>query len=386
MSLAHKPNYAGGSIVNLMSSIAAALGCTPGLYPPLEVLPPERLHDSRSIVLVVIEGLGYRYLTEQGLGSSLQRHLVARITSVFPPTTATAIPAFFTGVAPQQHGLTGWFTYFKELAGILAVLPLRPRGGVGPIALDPLALSGVAPVFERLSAACQLVMPDWIAGSGFNRAYTGATQVRSYRTLEQFFECLEAALERGPGRNYVYAYWPELDTLAHQHGVASPEVREHFRALDQAFAGFLQRAAGAHCTLLVTADHGFIDTDPQHLILLDEHPDLAETLVLPLSGEPRTAYCYVHPQAVERFEGYVRRHLGHAARLLDSRELLAQGWFGNGLPHPRLVERIGDYTLVMRGRYVIRDWILGERPYEHVGVHGGSSADEMYVPLICLEL
>jgi hypothetical protein len=41
---------------------------------------------------------------------------------------------------------------------------------------------------------------------------------------------------------------------------------------------------------------------------------------------------------------------------------------------------------MMRGRYVIRDWILGERPYEQIGVHGGASADELYVPLICLDL
>jgi hypothetical protein len=386
MSLVHKPHYGGGSIVNLIGSIAAALGCPPGLYPPLQVLPPERLQDSRSVVLLVIDGLGYRYLTEQGRSSRLHQHLLAGITSVFPPTTAAAIPAFFTGVAPQQHGFTGWFTYFKELAGILAVLPLRPRGGAAAVPLDPLALSGVAPLFDRLDACCQLVMPDWIAGSGFNRAYTSATQVRAYRTLEQFFDCLEAALEVGPGRNYVYAYWPEFDALAHQHGVASGQVREHFRALDKAFAGFLDRAAGTGATLLATADHGFIDTDPRHQILLDEHPDLAETLVLPLSGEPRTAYCYVHPDAVHRFEGYVQRKLGHAVHLLPSRKLLAGGYFGSGPAHPRLLERIGDYTLMMRGRYVIRDWILGERPYEQIGVHGGASADELYVPLICLDL
>ena len=98
--------------------------------------------------------------------------------------------------------------------------------------------------------------------------------------------------------------------------------------------------------------------------------------MLPLSGEPRTAYCYVRPGAVERFEGYVQRYLGHAVHLMPSRELLAGGYFGSGPPHPRLLERIGDYTLM----------ILGERLYEQIGVHGGTSADEMYVPLVCLDL
>jgi predicted AlkP superfamily pyrophosphatase or phosphodiesterase len=381
-----RPDYAGGSIVNLVSSIAAALGCPSDLYPPLAVLPPARLQRSRSIVLLVIDGLGYHYLTRRGRESRLHRHLAARITSVFPPTTATAIPAFFTGVAPQQHGFTGWFTYFKELAGILAVLPLRPRGAAGPVALDPLALSGVAPLSQRLDACCQVVMPDWIARSGFNRAYSGIATIHAYRTLQQFFECLEAALQAPGRRNFVYAYWPDFDSLSHQFGVGSRQVSQHFTELDQAFAAFLGRASGSGCTLLVTADHGFVDTDPHHEIRLEEHPDLADALVLPLSGEPRTAYCYVRPEAADRFERYVRLQLGHAARVVPSRRLLADGYFGRGPVHPRLWQRVGDYTLMMRDRYVIRDWILGERPFEQIGVHGGDSEDEMYVPLICLDL
>ncbi len=67
--------------------------------------------------------------------------------------------------------------------------------------------------------------------------------------------------------------------------------------------------------------------------------------------------------------------------------LLAGEYFGLGEPHPRLADRIGHYVLLMKDNFVLRDRLLGEgeRPV-HVGVHGGTSAAEMYVPLILAQL
>jgi hypothetical protein len=39
----------------------------------------------------------------------------------------------------------------------------------------------------------------------------------------------------------------------------------------------------------------------------------------------------------------------------------------------------------MKQNYVIKDWLLGERRYVHVGVHGGVSEQEMHVPLIIID-
>ena len=134
--------------------------------------------------------------------------------------------------------------------------------------------------------------------------------------------------------------------------------------------------------MIVTADHGLIDTDPGQLIELARHPQLAEALLLPLCGEQRAAYCYIHPDKREQFEHYVQSVLGDFATLWDSPELIDQGWFGLGEPHPRLKERVGHYALLMKGNYAIKDWILGERRHVQIGVHGGTSEQEMTVPLI----
>jgi hypothetical protein len=99
-----------------------------------------------------------------------------------------------------------------------------------------------------------------------------------------------------------------------------------------------------------------------------------------LCGERRVAYCHVHDAPL--FIQKARDWLGERAEVMPSRALVDEGWFGPGAPHPRFAERIGDVALVMRGRYAVKDWTPGESRHLHIGNHGGTSEDEMLIPLI----
>ncbi len=103
---------------------------------------------------------------------------------------------------------------------------------------------------------------------------------------------------------------------------------------------------------------------------------------MPLCGEPRTAYCYVRQERTQHFERYITTNLDHACQLTESKQLIASGYFGLGHSHPELHHRVGDYTLLMKENYVIRDRLLTEKPFTQIGVHGGLSHQELYVPLI----
>jgi Type I phosphodiesterase / nucleotide pyrophosphatase len=383
------PDYQGGSIVNLMSSIKLALGGDHMPYPALRDLPASALAHSRNLVLLVVDGLGYEYLVGSGAGSTLRRHLRGRMTSVFPSTTASAITTFLTGLAPQQHALTGWHMYFRELGAVISVLPFTPRcasQSLGHAGINAEAFFGHASLFDRVKARCYVVSPNRIAHSDFNLAHCGKAQVRGYNSLAQFLEAIAALLFESGERSFIYAYYPEIDALAHVFGMASGEIAAHFAQLDAALAIFLKRIAGADTTVIVTADHGFIDSDGERVIELGEHPELAEMLLLPLCGERRAAYCYLKPGRAREFERYVETRLADYVWLHRSEELIEQRYFGLGTPHPRLLDRIGDYTLIMKHNYVIKDWLPGEHRHVHRGVHGGVSEQEMYVPLVVIRI
>jgi hypothetical protein len=382
------PDYAGGSIVNLMASIAAALGASHWPYPLLRLLEPALLGGRSHILLLVLDGLGYRYLCEARPTSSLRQHLCGCITSVFPSTTATAVTALMTGLPPQQHGLTGWHVYFEEIDAVGTVLPFRVRPTDEPLTqrgLQPAEVFDYPAFFDRVPVRTFVVSPSDILNSEYNTAHSGRAERCGYGSIAQSFEVIETCLRGAGERKFVYAYYPHLDSSAHQHGIGARHTTEVFRRLEAAVGRLLRALAGADVTVLITADHGFIDAPQERRVELDDHPRLAATLARPLCGERRVAYCYVRPGQERAFEEYVRDELSDRALLYASPRLMQEGWFGPGVPHPKLASRIGDYVLVMTDRATIKDWMPGEKRHQLIGVHGGVTEEEMLVPLAVIQ-
>ncbi len=376
------PDYDGGSIVNVSASIARACGMgDPGCAPARLLDVGDLANDI--LVLLLIDGLGLEFLRRQG-DNLFIRHLRGELTSVLPSTTSSAISSIATGLTPRQHAVTGWFMHLRELGAVTAILPFMPRIGgevLSKYRVDMHDLLDMQPMFDKFDRPAHVLMPGWIVDSAYSRlAFAGARR-QGYDDLDDFVGHLRVLLGQ-PGRRFIYGYWPEFDHLCHEHGVDSREAAAHFRHLEQAFEALFAAVSGSRATLLLMADHGLIDTAPQRVIALEDHPELRECLSHPLCGEPRLAYCYVRPGSEVRFERYVSQHLAHACECRRSQELVEAGWFGPGVSHLELAHRLGDYCLVMKENYVIKDRLLGERPFRQIGVHGGVSRQEMSVPLV----
>jgi predicted AlkP superfamily pyrophosphatase or phosphodiesterase len=380
-----QPDYEGGSIVNLMSSILQGLGESTNHHPPLRSLDGESLAHATNVVLLVLDGLGYQYLLDRGRDSVLCQHLIGKMTSVFPTTTATAITTFMTGLAPQQHGLTGWFTYFEELKSIVTVLPCKYRYALDEkqnISINAQQLYGHIPLFDLLNVGSFIVTPEMIAYSEFSLSHRGKAQIKPYVTLAECFDYTTDIIQSSARRKYIYTYWPQFDGMAHERGVQSQDVANHFADIDKAFEKFINDIKGTNTLVIATADHGIIDSGAEHCIEVENYPELLDMLSLPLSGERRMAYCYVNPDRREDFQSFVSNHFSGQIDMLDSQQLIAQNYYGLGVPHPRLNRRVGDYALFMRGNMTIMDTLETEKRFYHVGTHGGLSEEEMLVPLI----
>jgi len=380
------PDYQGGSIVNLMASIMECYGSKP-LYVPLRSLAPEELQKYENIVLMIIDGLGQAFLSAYGQQSIFVKHQRDTISSVFPATTATAVTTFLTGLAPQQHAITGWFMYLKEMGVAAAILPFMARFGGGPfgkLGIMPKIIMDKTPMFDKIGADSYYVIHDDLVDSDYTRAFAGSAQPVGFQGLHDMLSRIQDIITSHHRKKYIYAYWPALDSVCHRHGTSSNEARQHFAELSKAIPEFVDSVKDTSTLLLITADHGLVDTPPAQTIKVSEHADFIDTLTLPICGEPRVAYCYVHPAKVERFESYVRTHFKDACVMHRAQGLIDMNYFGLFEPHPRLLERIGDYVLVMKDNYVMRDFVLGEKEFYFTGYHGGMSKAEMLVPLIVL--
>ena len=381
-----KPDYDGGSIANLMCAVADSFGVTSSAssYVPLCGYE-ERLRDAERIVLLVVDGFGMELLRSIGRGTVFDKFFSRQMTSVYPPTTATAITTFMSGVAPQQHGLTGWFMHFRRLGAVAAVFPFIPRYGFESFTNAGVEIGSILDCpsfFDSLKCPSTALLPAVIADSEFSQLLGGRAHREAYSSLDDFASKLRNHCVGGEESKFVYAYWSEFDRLCHLHGPSSETVEQHLNALDEALTPIFEACANDGTVLVATADHGFIDSGTDRRIELDDHPEMLDMLSLPLCGEPRSAYCYVRPSCTVAFEQYVTSELSEYANLVPSDNLIADGWFGLGDAHPELAARVGDYTLQMKERYTIVDRVAGERRHQLEGVHGGTSAAEMFVPLM----
>ena len=382
-----RPDYRGGGIVNLMSSLRRVFGAPDIPYPTLKPVDLLERLPGRSVVLLVIDGLGYHRLKDQRVAPCLDTQLACALTSVFPSTTASAITTYLTGLAPHQHGLVGWHTYFREIDQVFTPLPFIPRepGQCLPPGVTPETLFDHRPLFCQIDAPTHSVSPAAIADSAYNRFHCGPASIHPYATVAELFDALTTICRQTTEPALTYAYYPEIDFLSHVHGSCSEEVDQNLRLFDAAFETFLSSIANTNTTVLTTADHGFVDPGAEQKLDLADYPDIERTLAKPLCGEPRVAYCYVKAGQQERFETLVADQLADKVAIFPSEQLVREEYFGMGEAHPDLHRRTGDFTLLMKSEHMLKDWLPGEKRFDFCGVHGGVSDNEMLVPLCITE-
>ncbi len=336
------------------------------------------------VVVLVVDGLGDLFLARHGQGSCLLANRRGRLSSVFPSTTASAVTTLFTGLAPAQHGLNGWFIHDHRLGGVIAPLPLVHRSG-GPLDVFRLVprLFPYHSMFLGAQRPVVVVTPADLADSRYSRHHNGGARVRAYERMDGMGEAIvEEAQRLQAGGGLVHAYYPVLDALSHVHGCQSSAAVSVFHRLDLLFAYLLDRLSGSGVTLVVTADHGFIDAPEEKTVRLALDDEVSSMLAAPLFGERRAAFCLLRAGAEESFAAWAGEALAGKAVMVPGAALLASGLLGPGEAHEELAERVGNCALLMEPGWTIVDEVEGEKAHRMIGVHGGLTADEMWVPLI----
>ena len=392
------PCYAGNGLLNLISSIAASCGASDPRYPPLAGVDIAAWQQARNLVLILADGVGGDFIERISPAGFLARHRAATLTSVCPTTTACAIPTLMTGLPPAAHGLTGWHVYLDEIEAVTAVLPLTARGfrlsgGGSPI--DPDSLFCYPKLYPRLTHESHVVTPVKIADSAFSRTHTSGATLHPYhpvahpfiealpfcRRQRDFFGTLRRVCHEPAPRKFIYGYWPDFDHTAHGAGVFSPAALKQFLDFEVRLEKFIDDMRGTDTLVLLTADHGFLDSPVDRQIHLDDHVALGAMLSRPVCGERRFAYCYLKPGTPADFEDYVATVFSGRAEAWPREKLLDEAWLGPGPVSARLAARLGDYVLAMKEDWTFVDHEPDQKPVPLIGVHGGLSRQEMLVPL-----
>lgn len=383
------PDYKGNSIINLMSSISNSFGKKHD-YAEINSLKAKELKKFKNIVLIVIDGLGYNYLKEQE-NSFLLKNLRSKMTSTFLSTTACANTSFSVGYPAQQHALTAWDINLKEVGAITTVLPFVSMYGGESLSKAKFKMNQIMDIksfHKGFKGKCFTLIDKKISESPFSNYVSKYTKIIPTKTYKNTFTKLKELIKKeSTKRRLIHAYIPELDSMAHKEGVNSKKVNNIFWDLDKRTKSLSKSIRGTNTLLLVVADHGLIDAEPKTEIWIEDITGLKECLTIPLAGEPRVRDVFLRPSKVKDFENIIKTKMLKFCWCFKGEQLIKDNFYGLGKPNKKLFDRVGDYVLIMKENYILRDKLANyEKPKKfHKGKHGGTSNDEMFVPLILID-
>ena len=108
---------------------------------------------------------------------------------------------------------------------------------------------------------------------------------------------------------------------------------------------------------------------------LKEHEDFYSTLVTVSSLDSRSAFFHVKEGKNAQFEELFKKYYGEYFLLLTKEEVIKQGWFGEGNPHPLFKEFIGEYMATSISKY----GVTFDDENTMIGAHSGSLEEESII-------
>jgi hypothetical protein len=352
------PDYAGPNVSNVA---AALLGAR-----PVDWLPGP-VHGARTVVLLLVDGLGWDAATARPEALPELAALEGRaITTVAPSTTASALTSVTTGLPPSQHGVIGYRVLVDgEVLNILSWRTANSRRAPEPFTVQrhPPFLGRSVPVVTKAE----------FASTGFTEAHLRGTRFLGWRAVSSLVErCRQLA---AAGEPLVYAYYDGVDAVAHAHGLHDGFYEAELRAADR-LVGDLRDALPEDAALVVIADHGQVHVGPEGWLGLQPLGDLVERC----SGDGRFRYLHAAkgrgPALLEAATG----SFADQAWVFGREQLLDEAWLGPAAS-PATRRRVGDVVLAPRAPVAFIDPAL-LRETGLISAHGSLTAAEMLVPLL----
>jgi len=395
------PAYGGRSLANLAACLGRAAGppsAEPALLPSLDsdLDPFGGRQPDGPIVVLLIDGLGWSAL--RGSGARLPQGTASRwlprarpLTSVFPTTTTVALTSLSTGAAPGQHGVVGHRVFLPRYGTVVELLRMSPLGVsaaetlVGPD-WSPSHVSGTPSIFRRGTPGVALSR-DRYAGSGFTRLIYDGAEFRAYATASDLALLLVDVLSHPEPPPIVFAYWDDLDVAQHVRGPL-PDLVDFELDRVEALLAFVARRVGSavarRTSLVVTGDHGQVPMATDRQLVADQDRVLLDLMSHPPAGDRRATYFAARPGRRAALREALETRLPDGAHLLEMNDALEGGLYGPPPFHPELLERLGDFLVLMPSPGGVSYTVPGSRPRSHpmLGAHGGLEPAELLVPLI----
>ncbi|MCS6800498.1 MAG: alkaline phosphatase family protein [Chloroflexota bacterium] len=382
-----RPSAASPNIVDLSRALAHVAGAdTVDLTPTARKLAA-LIGDPDHLIFILADGLGMNLVERLPRDNILAAAVVDELRTVFPSTSSVALTSLATGTWPNLHGVTGQWTHLPEAEAAAGLLQFATRAGGRSLASLGITVSQAFPipsVYAALRRDTIALFPDNLVNSVSSAYFTGERVRGGYRALTDAVDFLVDRIARACEPTYSYLYAPQIDLEAHYHGVFHPMVGTAIAELSRQVER-LARSLNGRSRIVITADHGLLDTPVTARHYLRPSAGLFEALRFPPSGDSRVLYLHVRDGAADRVRAWFHHHYGSRFLVISTDEAERLELFGPGPLSSHTRARLGDLIVISTGTDVI-EYAPGkvDRFAALVSHHSGLTPSEMRVPFIVI--
>lgn len=398
------PGYDGYSIANVPNSISELLVSRRAGKPldPLYEID-NSLGGAKKIVLFYIDGISYYTAISMAEDSAFFQRLsrngrISPATAVFPSTTAASCTSLNTGIPPVEHGLIEWQMYFHETGAYMYTLPFKPvtkHYSSRAKQLDPASLFDGRTLFDLLAengTRAYALLNRNISPGKYSQLLFSKGEVVTYSQISDCMVQLRNLLESHEESMFIYVYLESADSSGHIYGPDSEmymaEIANISRTIDSELLGKIRNKTAQETGIIVTSDHGQIQTDPENTIYIDSINGIWNSFEshlgehVPPSGSPRDLFLHAEETRIEEVQSRLADFLGPAAEVITVSDGVKMGFFGSpSSTNSTFMRRAGNLLVLPKSHNTVWFRMNGMSGLNLKGLHGGMTREEMIVPL-----
>ena len=369
----------GATAANLTAALILTLGGT--AIPSGGALPatfPPQLTGSAGVnraeqagkpylILVSFDGFRADYLDRFPL-PNFQRVIrrgvrAAGMRPVFPSLTFPNHYSLVTGLYAEHHGIVGNTFFDPRRNAIYSFRDPRTVGDGSWYGGEPIWVTAEA---QGMVSACFFWPGSEAAIKGVRptlwRTYDGA--IPNQTRVETVLGWLRLPAERRP--HLITLYFSELDSVSHAGPLGRPSIAAAAESLDRSLGALLKGIEALperdRIYLLLTSDHGMVETSATRTVLIDSLVDTA-TVQVGFTGPIASLHVRGGDEPARRVRDQVNARLEHGRAYL--RRDLPEHY------HYRADPRAGDVVIVMDESWTIASSVAAKlRVWESWGQHG----------------
>jgi predicted AlkP superfamily pyrophosphatase or phosphodiesterase len=332
----------------------------------------------KKVLVILIDGLGAeQILARSGHAPWLAAAVKAGGVShgSFPSTTSANITSFATGLTPGEHGFIGHMIQDRHHNKRLNLL----TGWSGFEKLEEWqphkTISEMA--FER-GVVCNVIGPEEYRSTGFTQATMRKASYLAAEGLRERFERARQVLAL-PESSITYLYVPELDKFGHKNGWSSSGWAALLEDLDATIGNFIA-SVPKDVGVVITADHGMVDTTDEKKIFLDDALDHGGHLEF-FGGDTRSGFVYLDsPRSIPVLLESLAKY-SNFLQAVPTQDAIDANFFGP--IGEEASQRLPEILLLAKSNFTLFHSVHSKKKSsEMISHHGALTSAETRIPLI----